>query len=84
MRATNPRNSAEWLDLRTLQNYAVISERTIRTWIHSVLNPLPAVQVGGKILIRRRAFDAWLESHRIQNPDVSQTIEKILAELKHV
>jgi len=56
----------EWLDLRALTEYACVSERTIRGWIHSPTNPLPAVQVGRKILVSRRMFDTWLERHQVR------------------
>jgi hypothetical protein len=56
----------EWLGLRDLTAYAAVSERTLRSWLHRAVNPLPAVQVAGKILVRRSQFDAWLEQHRIQ------------------
>ena len=55
----------EWLGLRDLTAYASVSERTLRSWLHRAVNPLPAVQVGGKILVRRALFDAWLEEHRM-------------------
>src|SRR5579872_5125229 len=55
----------EWLDLRQLTQYAAVSERTLRTWIHDAADPLPASQVGSKILVRRRDFDAYIERHRI-------------------
>lgn len=55
----------EWLALRDLTAYASVSERTLRSWMHRTVNPLPAVQVGGKILVRRAQFDAWLEQHRM-------------------
>lgn len=44
---------AEWLDLKALQQYACVSERTLREWIHRPLNPLPATRVGTKLLVRR-------------------------------
>lgn len=78
----NAQNSPEWLDLRALQQYATISERTLRTWVHQLIEPLPAVRVGGKVLIRRSDFDTWLRKHSAKNPDVSGIVEKILAEVK--
>lgn len=78
----NSQNSPEWLDLKALQSYALVSERTLRGWLHSVPNPLPAARVGAKLLIRRRDFDAWLERHRLQTANPSQIIEKIVMELK--
>ena len=35
----------EWLDLKALQLYACVSERTLREWIHRPFNPLPAARV---------------------------------------
>ena len=59
----------EWLGLRQLTEYAAVSERTIRAWIHAPVDPLPAVQVDRKILVRRRAgyvavrpVDGWNKS----------------------
>ena len=59
--------SNEWLDLRRLRAYACVSERTLRGWIHSPVDPLPAVQVRGKNLVRKSDFDQWLEHHRIKS-----------------
>jgi excisionase family DNA binding protein len=56
----------EWLDLRRLTGYAAVSERTLRGWIHSPVDPLPAVSVGRKILVRRQEFDDWLDRHRVK------------------
>jgi excisionase family DNA binding protein len=69
----------EWLDLRALQKYACISERTLREWIHRLENPLPAVRVGTKILVRRSTFDAFLEAHKIRAIDVSCMVNEVLA-----
>jgi excisionase family DNA binding protein len=59
----------EWMDLRSATRYVALSERTLRSWIHSVANPLPAVCVGRKILIRRNDLDVWLEAHKIKSFD---------------
>ena len=69
----------EWLDLKALQQYACVSERTIREWIHRPLNPLPAVQVGRKILVRRSAFDRWLNGHQFKPVDLGCIVEEIAA-----
>jgi excisionase family DNA binding protein len=71
--------TAEWLDLKELQKYACVSERTLRDWVHRSINPLPAVRVGSKILVRRSAFDGWLESHRIKPVDVSCIVDALVA-----
>ena len=72
------RQQAEWLDLKTLQGYACVSERTLREWIHRSINPLPATQVGAKILIRRSTFDQWLENHRLQSVDVACIVDELV------
>jgi len=59
--------AAEWLGLRQVTKYACISERTLRRWIHSPLDPLPAVRVAGKILVKRSELDAWLMRHRVKS-----------------
>ena len=63
----------EWLDLRALTQYVSVSERTVREWIHRHKNPLPAVQVGNKLLVKKSVFDEWLMGHTVapsQNVDV--------------
>ncbi len=56
----------EWMGLRQVTQYANISDRTVRAWIHSPVDPLPAVRVAGKILVRRSEFDLWLGRHRVK------------------
>ena len=56
----------EWLGLSDLTQYADISERTLRSWIYSPVDPLPATKVCGKILVRRSEFDAYLQRHRLK------------------
>ena len=70
----------EWLSLRGLGEYAQVSERTLRSWIHSLVDPLPAVRIGGKILIRRRVFDAWLERRKIE-PLATDDVDAIVREV---
>lgn len=70
----------EWLGLRDLTAYAAVSERTLRSWIKLPSDPLPAVRAGGKILIRRTEFDAWLGRRRI-DPLPSLDVDAIVREL---
>jgi excisionase family DNA binding protein len=73
-------NSAglEWLDLGRLTEYAAVSERTLRAWIHSPVDPLPAVCVGRKILVRRSEFDTWLGQHRVIPLDLGVIVDRVL------
>jgi excisionase family DNA binding protein len=72
----------EWLDLKALQQYACVSERTLREWIHRPTNPLPAARVGCKILVRRSAFDCWLEAHQVKHIDVGCIVDELVAGVK--
>jgi excisionase family DNA binding protein len=74
----------EWLDLKALTQYACVSERTLREWIHRPLDALPAVQVGGKILIRRTNFDRWLESHQLEKVDLDGIVDDLVTEVMRV
>jgi excisionase family DNA binding protein len=73
--ATQP----EWLDLKALERYACVSERTLREWIHRPVDPLPAVRVGSKLLVRRSTFDLWLENHRLKPADLSCIVDEIVS-----
>ena len=72
-------NQPEWLDLKALRGYACVSERTLRDWIHRSVDPLPAVRVGTKLLIRRRVFDRWLEGHLIKQLDIGCMVDELIA-----
>jgi Helix-turn-helix domain len=72
----------EWLDLSSLQQYACVSERTLRDWIRRPKDPLPAVQVRNKILVRRSVFDRWLESHQVQHIDIGCIVDELVAGVK--
>jgi excisionase family DNA binding protein len=78
----NPEPQAEWLDLKALRVYASASDRTIRTWIHRQRDPLPASQAGGKIRVRRSAFDAWMDRQTIKKVDVNSIVNDIVMALK--
>jgi hypothetical protein len=56
----------EWLGLKDLTRYASISERTLRSWVYSPVDPLPATKVCGKVLVRKADFDMYLQRHRIK------------------
>jgi len=53
-----------YLDLRALAQYAGLSVRTLRGWLHHHDVPLPHHDVGGKVLVRRSEFDQWMQQFR--------------------
>lgn len=73
----------EWMDLRSLTEYASVSERTLREWIRRPQDPLPAVQVDRKIFVRRSQFDRWLESHPLQTDsvDIDRIVDEVVGSL---
>ena len=76
----------EWLDLRQVTQYAAVSERTVRAWIHASVDALPAVRVGGKLLVRRSELDAWLGRHRVRPLDaidLDGIVREVLQGLAH-
>jgi excisionase family DNA binding protein len=83
---TNPTKvlQKEWLDVRALTQYASVSVRTIREWVHRPTNPLPAAQVGNKLLISRSAFDAWLTAHKVgPSQDVSTIVNDVMQRVRN-
>jgi excisionase family DNA binding protein len=77
---------AEWLGMRQVTDYASVSERTVRGWIHAPVDPLPAVRAGGKILVKRSELDAWLSRRRLQplaTVDVDAIVRSVLQGVAH-
>ena len=79
-------HGVEWMDLKALEEYASMSERTIREWINLPEHALPAVQVGkGKILVKRSQFDRWLEAHpyrAMAAMDIGSIVDEVVADLE--
>jgi len=80
--AENSTISREWLSLQQLTEYAAVSDRTLRTWLHRGTDALPAVRVHGKILVRRSEFDSWLEHHRIQPDGLNDVVNSIIKDVE--
>lgn len=83
---TNPHSIPEWpewMDLKTLERYSSVSNRTLRTWIKAFNNPLPASCRGRKILVSRRIFDKWMEQNSVErnSVDIDRTVNEILESL---
>jgi flavin-dependent dehydrogenase len=72
------------MDLKTLERYSSVSNRTLRSWIRAQEDPLPASARGGKILVSRRAFDEWMKEHAIEAGavDIERTVNDILKSLR--
>lgn len=49
-----------YLSLKALRDYSTLSQRTLREAINAQRDPLPHYRVGGRVLVRRSEFDAWM------------------------
>jgi len=50
--------------LKALAKYSGLSVRKLREHIADPLHPLPHYRVGGKIVVQRSEFDAWIARFR--------------------
>jgi|RhiMetdeSRZDD1v2_1073273.scaffolds.fasta_scaffold289955_1 excisionase family DNA binding protein len=71
-----------FLSLRALSAYSGLSVRKLREYLDDPAHPLPAYRVGGKILVRRSEFDAWVAQYREERRrDVGRVVEDVLRSL---
>jgi hypothetical protein len=69
-----------YLSLQALATYSSSSVRWLRGRLVDPHRPLPCYRLpGGKILVRRSEFDAWIARHRqIGAPDVPRVVATVL------
>src|SRR3989442_3053482 len=53
-----------YLTLRALSGYAGLSIRKLRQYLADPTHALPSYRPGGKVLVRRSEFDAWIAAFR--------------------
>jgi hypothetical protein len=71
-----------FLPLRALVAYSGIGLRRLYDFLSDPVHPLPHYRVGGKILVRRSEFDAWIAHYRrTQGVDVGGTVNDVLQAL---
>jgi len=66
-----------YLALRALAGYSGLSVRTLRDYLVDPMRPLPCYRVGGKILVRRSEFDAWIADFKAK-PDLDAIVADAL------
>lgn len=68
-----------FLPLKALADYSGLSVRKLREHLEDPRHPLPCYRVGGKILVRRSEFDAWISAyHHRGRVDVNQLVSDVL------
>ena len=87
MRATPPLDSpvveAGYLSLRTLSVYSGLSVRTLRSHLSDPARPLPHYRIGGKVLVRRLDYDAWVSAFRVADPvGLGRIVDEVMGGLR--
>ncbi len=72
-----------YLSLRDLSTYSGISVRKLRAHLKDPTHPLPCFRVGGgKLLVRRSDFDAWMVRFRtIGDADLDAMVHEVLRDV---
>ena len=71
-----------WLDLAGAAVYTSLSVRTLRRHLGDARHPLPAVQVGGKWLIRPQDLDRWVVGFREGHEHIDKMVDEVLKDVK--
>jgi hypothetical protein len=72
-----------YLPLRALSPYAGMSVRLLRDCLTDPVHPLPHYRYGGKIVVRRSEFDAWIVKYRaVGRADVDAIVGDVLQDIK--
>jgi len=71
-----------FLPLRALASYSGLSVRKLRQHLEDPAHPLPCYRIGGKIVVRRSAFDGWAAQFKtVGNLKVEDVVAEVLADL---
>ena len=75
--------TAGYLTLKGLEVYSSCSVRWLRSRLADPVHPLPCYRIGGKVLVKREEFDAWMDRfHTFQKPDeLNAIVDEVLAKL---
>lgn len=70
----------QYFDLKGLTKYSTLSVSTLRH--HIKVSNLPCYRLGGKILIQKSEFDAWLKRYRVnRSQDLGALADEIVEEI---
>jgi hypothetical protein len=72
-----------FLTLKALVAYSGIGLRKLYEYLADPVHPLPHYRVGGKIVVRRSEFDAWIAAYRrLGGSDVGALVAGVLGDLQ--
>jgi hypothetical protein len=66
-----------YLPLKALSQYSGLGVRTLRGYLQHAASPLPHFRIGGKILVKRSEYDAWVARFRAST---SSAVDALVAE----
>ena len=73
-----PDSGDGYLPLKALAGYSGLSVRTLRGYLAHPSRALPHYRVGGKLLVRRSEFDAWIAAFKATD---AGTLDALVADL---
>jgi excisionase family DNA binding protein len=50
-----------WFGIAELVEYSTLSDKTVRRYLRAKEHPIPSYKVGGRVLVKRSEFDAWVK-----------------------
>lgn len=73
-----------YFDLKMLAQYSCIGVRTLRSYLRDPDHPLPHFRLRGKVLVRRRDFDLWIEGFRAEaeRTSLNKLVNNVLTEIR--
>ena len=75
--------SKEWLSLPNIsKQHADLSERILRRYLGDAEHPLPARRVGGKWLVHKADFDAWVRGFDQAGADIDRVVEEVMRSVR--
>jgi hypothetical protein len=78
----NPGTPAEYLPLKALAVYSGLCVRTLRGYLTHPSRPLPHYRIGGRVVVRRSEYDAWVQAFRVARAGtVNAVVDEILSGL---
>lgn len=70
-----------YVDTRELSRRLSLSQRTIRTYLHQPDNPLPAYQIGNKLLFFWPEVQAWVRKYRVKTINTDVMVEDLINDI---
>jgi excisionase family DNA binding protein len=71
-----------YLKLPELARYSSLSVSTLQRYLKDPTRPIPAIRVGGLVLVKRSAFDAWMDEAKVTPKPAAAKVQEAYQERK--